>query len=1278
MKNIYSPMNQAKEIMDELGVSAYTSAGEARDFNQVVNELNDALSTKTTQERASLEDAIFGIQGKDAFDKMVSTSAEKTQYFYDSLKYTDDGSMGSAALQAETMLDNLEGRITLFQSASEGFTNAIYKHLQNPLKELVEIGTDYVSELTESIESGDFSGLAESLGSVLADAVTTLSGYIPQIVDIGASLIQSLVSRISDNAPQILESLIPALKSLISGILIISEDLIQLGGELILTLISGIAQALPDIADTAISLIFTFIDTRSELIPELIPIASEIIQTLADSLMENIPEFIVDFENLIWEINKVLSSPDFLMTILNAGISIIKSLAEGLISAIPVIVEGWSVLIKNVVNFIMEAVPTLINAGAEIITALISGITENADSVGNTAVEIIAFLINSLSENLPLIIDSALGLIDSLLTGIIVNLPVLLSAGIEIITSLISCISENVPLLLDAAVEIIMSLLDFIIQNLPALTEAAIEIMMQILSGITANLPKIAESAVKLVQSLISGIISALPQIIDAVFQLVETIWNTITETDWLALGVEILTGIINGIAESLAVIYIAVEDFLTEISDFFDECFLIGKSEISGFFSDIWTSVKEFFTNIVVSAKNGASEFIGNITEFFSQLPYKVGFWIGETLGNIVQWAVEMRENAQNTASEFVENISNFLSELPEKVKNWLTSAIDEVVEWRSELIEKGKNAASEFLENTVDFIKKLPSKAKEHIDTTIENVKHEQSMDSSGKLCIKASAEGFLGYLCDSIQLYRHYENTTAVDFLTALLEVHNSQVSAEKRLYLGICNIANADYTRSKTTSYRTTLEEIRVNLIERIGGEIQVRKVGDKLYIDYLERIGMESSTAVELAENMKSLDVKTDSANIITRLIPLGTQINDETAERLTIESVNDGKPYIDDENAVEKYGIIVGTAEFDDITLPENLLERAEKYLENNNRILKSYEAQILDLSVLYSSHQSIECGNTYTFKNAFFGLDEPLRIMKKTTDIYKPYSPVVQIGDKTESITDIAVNQAKLIEYKLLEQKIDILTSAKATASNLIKSGFNGYVVANENEICIMDTKDKNTAQKVWRWNENGFGFSNTGYNGTYGTAMTMDGKIVADFITAGILRGIEISNGDGTFHVSPDGTVSASAMNITGGTINIHAENGINDVISLNHGNNHLHITPNFFRIITPDRNTIQMDGSIIHGYSYFWEGEFTQTDDFTNCRMQVIIREAPAVALICKECELSDGEFNILITSADTAKLSEGTYIIHFRLIDGSGFSYRKLVRNLYVYQAAQGGD
>lgn len=83
---------------------------------------------------------------------------------------------------------------------------------------------------------------------------------------------------------------------------------------------------------------------------------------------------------------------------------------------------------------------------------------------------------------------------------------------------------------------------------------------------------------------------------------------------------------------------------------------------------------------------------------------------------------------------------------------------------------------------------------------------------------------------------------------------------------------------------------------------------------------------------------------------------------------------------------------------------------------------------------------------------------------------------------------------------------------------------------------------------------------------------------------------------------------------------------------------------------------------------------------TGSFDNCRMQVIIarKEAPAVALICKECELYDGEFHVLISSNDTAELREETHIIHFRLIDENGFSYRKLVGNLYVHQTASGGE
>ncbi len=450
-----------------------------------------------------------------------------------------------------------------------------------------------------------------------------------------------------------------------------------------------------------------------------------------------------------------------------------------------------------------------------------------------------------------------------------------------------------------------------------------------------------------------------------------------------------------------------------------------------------------------------------------------------------------------------------------------------------------------------------------------------HTDSMSNAGKLTKGGTCEGYLGYLCDSIQPYHHYENSTVTEFLTALLAVHNANVSQDKQISLGSCDISG-DNTNSKTTAYRNTLEEIRVNLIERIGGEIRIRKVNGSLVLDFMTQIGSRSSTKIQLADNIVALSVDTDSTNIITRLIPLGYQLHpEETAERLTIATVNSDCIYLDDTNAIDQFGVIEGTVIFDDITVPANLKAAGQDYLTNNNRIRKAYQAQVLDLSTINNTYTAVKCGWTYPFLNEYMDINEELRVMRRSVDIYKPYAPTIEIGDRAERITDIATRTAKLIEYELPKQKLDILASAKATATELINAGINGHVVVNGNEILIMDTDDKTTATHVWRYNLGGWGVSHNGYAGPYTMAATLNGGFVADFITAGVLRGLEIINGNGTFHVDtngnvtassvdinngngifrvlPNGTVQASALQMTGGSINMSTSTETYDAITL-----------------------------------------------------------------------------------------------------------------------------
>lgn len=88
-----------------------------------------------------------------------------------------------------------------------------------------------------------------------------------------------------------------------------------------------------------------------------------------------------------------------------------------------------------------------------------------------------------------------------------------------------------------------------------------------------------------------------------------------------------------------------------------------------------------------------------------------------------------------------------------------------------------------------------------------------------------------------------------------------------------------------------------------------------------------------------------------------------------------------------------------------------------------------------------------------------------------------------------------------------------DDIEDAIEDATDLILGGTGGYVITTVNangqpiELLITDNMDINQAQNVWRWNQGGFGHSKTGYNGTYTTAITQDGHIVADFIDVGTL---------------------------------------------------------------------------------------------------------------------------------------------------------------------------
>ena len=194
------------------------------------------------------------------------------------------------------------------------------------------------------------------------------------------------------------------------------------------------------------------------------------------------------------------------------------------------------------------------------------------------------------------------------------------------------------------------------------------------------------------------------------------------------------------------------------------------------------------------------------------------------------------------------------------------------------------------------------------------------------------KMECEGELSYLLDSIQ--RPYEFKGSIpDFFMRCLEAHNSQVESRKQFAAGNVTVIDSNnYINRSNSSHSTTMEAMQEKLVGTHGGYLRVRHVGNTRYLDYVSDYGGINSQVIRFGENLLDLSRSVDPASIITALIPVGAELDDGT--KVDIMGVNGGKDYIYDQAAVETYGWIWGTKEWEDVTLPENLLRKAQAYLQ--------------------------------------------------------------------------------------------------------------------------------------------------------------------------------------------------------------------------------------------------------------------------------------------------------------------------------------------------------
>lgn len=387
------------------------------------------------------------------------------------------------------------------------------------------------------------------------------------------------------------------------------------------------------------------------------------------------------------------------------------------------------------------------------------------------------------------------------------------------------------------------------------------------------------------------------------------------------------------------------------------------------------------------------------------------------------------------------------------------------------------------------------------------------------------KVICEGELAYFNDSIQRPAKYQGLTVRGYLETLVNIHNQQVKnqgIDKTFKVGAVTVQdNNDYVY-KYTNWESTLEVIKTDLLNTYGGYLRIRKENGVRYIDYLADYPNTNTQVIEFGSNLLDFTHDMVASDIVTAVIPLGARLEDVTEVEgldayLTIKDVNGGVDYVYSQEAVKSYGWIFKTVKWDDVHVADNLLRKGKEYLSDIQFAQITLTVSAVDLHMLHVDMERIKVLDEIRITSSPNGLDRFFPVSEMTIYLDKPSNNKLTLGtsySKTSLSTKTESNMTSIKDkIDSLPNKSEILEEARENASQLIHSATNGHVVTTADEQLIMDTADKKTARKLWRWNLNGLGYSKTGYNGTYDTAITMDGQIVGERLVGGSVTADKLS---------------------------------------------------------------------------------------------------------------------------------------------------------------------
>lgn len=392
LSRLSKPTDDMCQVMDQLGLEFYDSEGKMKSLHDQIEMLQKATKGMTDEQRNNALVTLYGQESLSGMLALINEGPDSLDKLTKSFQECD----GIAKETAATMQDNFQGAFEQMTGSLETLAIRLYDSVSEPLKNLANLGTDAINQLTEGLQTNGVIGMAMAGANIVGSLISSFLTQAPLLLSQGMTMVAQLSQGLVTGIPNLISSALMMVQTFATNLANQAPVIIQKGFEMLSNLVQGILNALPVMIQQLPQIITTFANIINDNFPTILMKGAELLLQFIKGILSAIPTLIANIPQIIQAIISVILAYNWL----NLGKQIIQFFGNGISKMVSFVSSKAGGIFNTVVNALKNLPQTLMNLAKNMISKFGKSITNATGTVKGAVKGVFNAIINGF-KSLP-------------------------------------------------------------------------------------------------------------------------------------------------------------------------------------------------------------------------------------------------------------------------------------------------------------------------------------------------------------------------------------------------------------------------------------------------------------------------------------------------------------------------------------------------------------------------------------------------------------------------------------------------------------------------------------------------------------------------------------------------------------------------------------------------------------------------------------------------------------------------------------------------------------